>query len=87
MPAVVPALQTVAANRFELQIVALSSSLSLNVIGTFKEMVTIGFSVLIFGDPINVRRTIMLVSGLHSSKVSAIIVRIGDQRPRRDRDG
>ena len=54
-----PPLQTVAANRFELQIVALSSSLSLNVIGTFKEMVTIGFSVLIFGDPINVRPTII----------------------------
>ena len=39
---------------FELYIVALSSSLSLNVIGTFKEMVTIAFGVLIFGDVINV---------------------------------
>ena len=60
-------MQTVGANRFELQIVALSSSLSLNVIGTFKEMVTIGFSVLIFGDPINAINglgVIVTVSGI-----------------------
>jgi|EP01043_Picozoa_sp_COSAG02_P033573 solute carrier family 35 protein C2 len=38
---------------FELYIVALSSSLSLNVIGTFKEMVTIAAGVLLFGDQIN----------------------------------
>ena len=38
---------------FELYIVALSSSLSLNVISTFKEMATIGFGVLLFGDQIN----------------------------------
>lgn len=38
---------------FELYIVALSSSLSLNVIGTFKEMVTIAAGVLFFGDQIN----------------------------------
>jgi solute carrier family 35 protein C2 len=38
---------------FELYIVALSSSLSLNVIGTFKEMITIAAGVLLFGDQIN----------------------------------
>jgi hypothetical protein len=38
---------------FELYIVSFTSSLSLNVIGTFKEMVTISAGVLLFGDQIN----------------------------------
>jgi hypothetical protein len=37
---------------FELYVINLSSSLSLNIIGTFKEMVTIAVAVGVFGDTV-----------------------------------
>ena len=52
---------------FELRVVQLASSLTLSVAGILKELLTVGFSVLLFGDrlsPANCLGLLLCVSGI-----------------------